>query len=53
MMNTVEQKVKCQERRVVREHLVDVEQETMHPVFQNRPYEVPKEEAWKRFGKGA
>lgn len=51
MMNTVKQKVKCQKRRVVWQELVDMEQETMHPIFQNCPYEIPQEEAWKRFSK--
>jgi len=49
MMNTVKQKMKRQKRVVVGQELVDVEQETMHPIFQNCPYEIPQEEAWKRF----
>jgi hypothetical protein len=44
--------VKRQERRVVGEQLVDVEQETMQCVFQNCPYEVAKEKEGKSFGEG-
>lgn len=42
--------MKCQERIVVGEQLVDVEQETMESVFQNCPYEVAQEKAGKSFG---
>ena len=52
MMNTVQQKVKCQARIVVREPFIDMKQKSMHPVFQNCPYEVSEEEAGKSFGKG-
>jgi hypothetical protein len=52
MMNTVKQKVKCQKRVVVGQEFVDMEQETMHPIFQNCPDKIPQKKAWKRFSKG-
>jgi hypothetical protein len=51
MMNTMKQEVKCHKRVVVRQEVVDMEQETMHSIFQNCPYKVSQEEAWKCFSK--
>lgn len=49
MMNTMKQEVESQENRVVRQEVVNVEEETMHPILQYRPNEVAQEETEQRF----
>jgi len=45
MMNTMEQEMQHEEDRPIWEHFVDMEQETMHAIFQNGPDYVSREEA--------
>lgn len=51
MVNTVKQKVYCQEKGVIRQEIVEVEEETMHPILQYRPDKVAQEETGQRLHK--
>lgn len=44
-MDTMQQKVQCQEYRLVRQVIVDVEQESVEGIFQDGPHDVAEEEA--------
>lgn len=52
MMNAMRQKVRRQEVGRIRQPVIDVEQESMHAVFNDRPYEVSEEEAHQCLGEG-
>lgn len=44
-MDTMQQKVQCQEYRLVRQVIVDVEQESVESILQDSPHDVAEEEA--------
>jgi len=46
-MDSMQQEMQHEENGSVRKDLVNVEQESVKEVFQQRPYKVPKEEAWE------
>ena len=45
MMNAMGQKVRSQKVGRIRQPFIDVEQESMHTIFNDRPYEVSEEKA--------
>lgn len=51
-MDTMQQEVQCQEYRLVRQVIVDVEQEPVESVLQNGPHNVAEEEAQHGFDIG-
>lgn len=46
------QEMRSQSHRMVRQPIIDVEQETMHSVFDDRPHEISEEEAHEGLGEG-
>lgn len=51
MVNPMQHEVQRQENWFIRQKFVDVEEEAMHPVFQQRPDQVSEQETRDRFAK--
>jgi hypothetical protein len=52
MVHTVQKEMQHQEKRTIRHPLVDMEQESMHSILEQRPDDISNQEAYQGLDDG-